>query len=154
MCKLDHRLKLCTCRARSTAALTHSWVFHRFDAKKSRVVIGRVALPPRLAEEIEQHNRALLLSRLNEADAFDVELSPREGDRLQLSFRFSDTKWAVYGYEHRDGRWTEQPFSPLEWQWHHDQESFGVVRGAVPRSRPKERAPATRATVSGRRAGR
>lgn len=134
MCKLDDKLKFCTCRARSAAALAHAWIFHRFDAKKDCRVIGRVAIPPRLAKEVEQHNRALLLSRINEADAFDVDLAPREGDRLQLNFQFSDTQWAVYGYEYRKGRWVEQPFNSLEWQWHHEEEAFGVVRGAVTRS--------------------
>ncbi len=132
MCKLSDKLKLCTCDA-SVADLVSYWVFYRFIEGKNHMVIGRVMIRDPLDPEVEAHNRSLLLARLNESDAFDVDLEPRDGDRLQLTFRLSPTdarKTIIYGYAHAAGRWVEEPYDNLGWQWHHDQEQTGEVRYA------------------------
>jgi hypothetical protein len=139
MCKLSEKLKLCTCNARSVAALKHYWVLFRFDATKNRMVRGRVSLPDRLDAKVEAYNRRLLLARLQEADAFDVDLHPEEGDRLAITFQCSEagasgrraTKIITYGYAHKGGRWVEERYNPLSWQWHHDRERFGALRQAT-----------------------
>lgn len=129
MCKLGDALKLCTCDVTSVDDLDHFWVFHRFDPSKNATVIGRTLVSYALAPEIEAHNRALLIARLNEPDAFDVDLAPREGDRLQLTFRFGGYyKRTSYGYEFRDGKWSEQEFDNLAWADHHDRERFGELK--------------------------
>lgn len=139
MCELSEKLKLCTCGAGSVRGLDHYWVLHRFRAGKDDFVIGRVRPPDTIDEKVEAHNRALLLARLNEDDAFDVDLSPREGDRLELSFRCAERgasgqanmKHIVYGYAFTSGRWVEEPYDPLSWSWHHDDEHFGEIRPAL-----------------------
>jgi hypothetical protein len=129
MCKLSDALKLCTCDAASIDELDHFWVFHRFDPTKNELVIGRILIPYALAPEIEAHNRALLLARLDDPDAFDVDLAPRDGDRLQLTFRFGGHyEQTHYGYERRAGKWVEQAYDGLSWSHHHDREHFGEVR--------------------------
>jgi hypothetical protein len=133
MCKLSEKLTLCTCSAASFADLEHYWVFHRFVAGKNEMVIGRALLPDKLDAEVEAHNRSVLLARLNEIDAFDVDLKPKDGDRLQLTFRFplaGATKTITYGFAHAGGRWVEQAYDHLSWRWQHDRESFGEVRSA------------------------
>jgi len=133
VCKLSEKLKLCTCSAGSVADLEDYWVLHRFVEGKNQIVIGRALLPDKLDAKVEAHNRSLLLARLNDPDAFDIDLRPRDGDRLQLTFRFSvggAAKTISYGYTHAQGRWIEQAYDSLSWQWHHDSESFGEVRSA------------------------
>ncbi len=90
MCKLSNQLKLCTCDVGSVDRLEHYWVLHRFDPRKDDSVIGRLFMPHTLDGRVEAYNRSLLLQRLQEGDAFDVDLKPREGDRLQLTFRCSE----------------------------------------------------------------
>lgn len=144
MCILSARLKLCTCDFKSVAKLRrskikHTWVLHRFDPTKSNMVIGRVSMPDTLEATIDADNRAMLLERLNEDDAFDVDLKPQEGDRLQLTFRCStpnasgqlQVKCIHYGYSRVAGRWVEEPFCPLTWLWHHEEARFGVVQEAL-----------------------
>lgn len=131
MCQLERKLKLCTCGKIARSKLEHYWVLHRFDAEKNDRVLGRIAVPPELGRGVAEEHRALLLERLQEADAFDVDLAPREGDRLQLSFRFSATQWAKYGFAFRGGRWVEEEYCPLGWRWHHTEERFGAVKDAV-----------------------
>jgi hypothetical protein len=139
MCRVSSTLKLCTCAVRDVSRLRHYWVLHRFDPRKANRMIGRVARPDVLDARDEVHNRALLLARLQEPDAFDVDLAPREGDRLQLTFRFAERdragrkafKEITYGYAWTAGRWVEKEFEPLGWQWHHDRERIGELRPAV-----------------------
>ena len=139
MCRLAPTLTLCTCAVRDVSRLPHYWVLHRFDPRKDTHVIGRVARPDVLDPQDDAHNRALLRVRLQEPDAFDVDLAPRDGDRLQLTFRFSGrdragrrtVKEITYGYAWTAGRWVEETFDPLMWQWHHDRERFGEVRPAI-----------------------
>lgn len=139
MCKLDERLKLCTCDVPSVSALEHYWVLYRFDEEKNHMVIGRVRLPDKLDAEVEAYNRRLLLARLQEEDAFDVDLHPKEGDRLAITFQCSEVdasgrrvkKTITYGYARTGGRWVEEPYDSLSWEWHHDQERFGALRPAT-----------------------
>lgn len=139
MCKLRETLKLCTCDVPSVSALEHYWVLYRFDKAKDDMVIGRVMLPDRLAAEVEEYNRRLLLARLQEEDAFDVDLHPEEGDRLAITFACSEAnasgrlvkKTITYGYARTGGRWVEEPYDPLSWQWHHDRERFGELRSSM-----------------------
>jgi hypothetical protein len=140
VCELSRKLKLCTCDVGSVAELDHYWVFHRFVEGKNEMVIGRVAMPPKLDAKVEAHNRSVLLARLNESDAFDVDLKPRDGDRLRLTFRFSKgfpakDKTITYGYAKKDGRWVEEAYSGLSWRWHHEEENFGEVRAALKTAR-------------------
>src|ERR1700754_961408 len=87
MCKLSGKLKLCTCNATTVSRLQNYWVLHRFNAEKDVRVIGTMLLQDKLESQTEVHKRALLLERLHEPDAFDVDLQPGEGDRLQLTFQ-------------------------------------------------------------------
>ena len=136
MCELPKALRFCTCKARSLAQLTHFWVFYRFDKTKDDMVIGRVALPDRLDATVDKYNRALLLARLHEDDAFDLDLDPREGDLLAIAFRCTEVnqrgvredRTITYGYKRTGDRWVDEPFNHLEWQWHHHHERFGKLR--------------------------
>jgi hypothetical protein len=141
VCKLSSQLKLCTCDVGSVDRLEHYWVLHRFDPRKDDSVIGKLFMPHTLDGRVEAYNRSLLLQRLQEGDAFDVDLKPREGDRLQLTFRCSEAdaseslkgKIITYGYAWSAGRWVEQAFDPLSWRARHDEERFGEVRPALER---------------------
>jgi hypothetical protein len=141
MCRLSAKLKLCTCEVASVAELAGFWVLHRFKPGKQELIIGELVMPDELDARVETYNLSMLKQRLNEADAFDVDLKPQPGDRLQLTFRCSEadasgtarTKTITYGYAWTAGRWVELPFNDFEWAWHHDQESFGELRPAPSR---------------------
>lgn len=139
MCKVSPRLKLCTCDARDVTRLANYWVLHRFNASKQNRIIGRVAMPDAIDARAEAYNRATLRRRLNEPDAFDVDLNPQVGDRLQLTFRCSEpdasgkarAKTVTYGYALTASGWVEEAFNSLGWQWHHDRSASGELRPAL-----------------------
>jgi hypothetical protein len=64
MCKLSHRLKLCTCDVPDISELEHYWVLHRFNPQKHGTVRGRVARPDTLDVRVDVYNRMLLLQHL------------------------------------------------------------------------------------------
>lgn len=134
MCTLSETLKLCSCDAGSLGDLDHYWVFHRFVEGKDRPVVGRMLGSYPLNATTEAHNRALLLARLNRPDAFDVDLKPKDGDRLHLAFRITvagKPETVTYGYALAGGTWVEQTYNSLAWERHHDRETFGEIRGAL-----------------------
>lgn len=137
MCKLEGILKFCTCTAKQATRLDQFWVFYRLNAEKDFRIIGRVAIPARLRPRVHAENRRLLLARLNEDDAFDIDLQSAEGDRLAVTLRCAEedreqdprrSDLITYGYERQNGRWVEAQFDPHSWQWHHDQEHFGKLQ--------------------------
>jgi len=143
MCELSKKLKLCTCAVASVEHLRHYWVLYRFNKTKDDLVMGQAMLLEEPGKAVQAYNRSLLLERLNEHDAFDINLNPQEGDRLQLKFTCSDSgvlsiltrnrkiKKIIYGYTYRNGRWIEEPFDHLAWERRHDREKFGEIQSAL-----------------------
>lgn len=130
MCKVSNKIKLCTCGVNSVSKLKHYWILHRYNKLKNNIIIGEFMLPYMIDEKILINNKAILLKRLNEADVFDVELFPKNKDRLQLTFTCpgADNQKITYGYSYKKGKWVEEDFDPLEWSWYHDQERFGTIK--------------------------
>lgn len=97
------------------------------------MIIGEFMLPYMIDEKILIKNKAMLLKRLNETDAFDVELFPKSKDRLQLTFTCpgANDQQITYGYSYKKGKWVEEDYDPLEWCWHHDEQKFGIINPAL-----------------------
>ena len=133
MCKVSDKIKLCTCAVNSVNELKHYWILHRYNKSKNNIVIGDCMLPYMVDEKIIINNKAMLLKRINEVDAFDIELSPKNKDRLQLTFTCTDShdQQITYGYSYKKGKWVEEDFDPLEWSWHHDEQKFGIINPAL-----------------------
>ena len=133
MCKVSDKIKLCTCGVNSVDQLKHYWILHRYNKLKNNIIIGEFMLPYMLDEKMLIYNKAMLLNRLSEADAFDLELSPKSKDRLQLTFTCPDTneQQITYGYSFKKGKWVEEDFDPLEWSWHHDEQKIGIINPAL-----------------------
>lgn len=133
MCKISDKIKFCTCKSSSVEKLKHYWIFHQYVEGQENIVIGTTMMPYLLDEQVEIQNKTLLLKRINEVDAFDVELNPKEKDRLQLSFKCGGdmNDFLDYGFEFRDGKWVEEQFDSLEWMWNHSEAKFGLIRNAL-----------------------
>lgn len=133
MCKVSDKIKLCTCEVTSVSKLKHYWILHRYNKSKNNIIIGEFMLPYMLDEKMLINNKAMLLNRLNEADAFDVELSPKSKDRLQLTFTCpgANDQQITYGYSYKKGKWVEEDFDSLEWSWNHDEQKFGIINPAL-----------------------
>ncbi len=130
MCRIANTIKLCTCGAASIAELKHYWVFYRYDKNKDEVMIGEVLIPVAWGDpEMIALNEAMLLQRLNEADAFDVNLSPKNKDRLLIAIGVGDKSsgYHNYGFMWQGKKWVSCPYQYFEWTWKHDEIQFGKV---------------------------
>ena len=132
MCRLSDKLKLCTCGT-EVHKLKNYWVFHRFTKGQFINVVGEVMLPAYTDPSDHAYNKQLLPKLLNEGNIFDVELRPKNRDRLQLSFATTQAN-LDYGFEFRAGKWKEIEFDFLTWMWRHNAEESGkIIHATAPR---------------------
>jgi hypothetical protein len=110
-------MKFCSCKVSSVYKLKHYWVFHQFVHGQENIVIGTTIMPYISDVQTEMQNKSLLLTRVNEDDAFDVQLNPKENDRLQVSFKWREDMddYLDYGFEFKFGKWKGKQFDSLEW---------------------------------------
>ena len=126
MCEVSDKLKLCSCFKVAFGKARHYWILHRFIKDKFEIVIGLPMLPHFLSVDVDTKNKKLLLSLLNQPDTFDSDITPREGDLLELSFLCGEKEQRItYGFKYKRGKWHEEQFDPLHWMWHHEQELYG-----------------------------
>ena len=117
MCQISNQLKFCTCSPGERNRIDHGWILHRFVGEKEFQVLGSV-IPP--SDWLDPAKRALneetLLSRLNDRDAFDVDLKARNGDRLEVFFnRFSEgNDYLNYVFELKSDQWIIADWEPFD----------------------------------------
>ena len=135
MCLASDKIKFCTCTASSVEQLKHYWVLHRRIKGKNAMVIGEPVMPYDLSREENQVNEQLLLRRINEPDAFDVDLKPADGDRLQVSFKCVEVadSYVHYGFSYSNGKSKKAKYDGLKWMWHHEETRFGKLQNALRR---------------------
>ena len=133
MCKVSDKIKLCTCSAGSINELKHFWILHRYSKTKNEIFIGELVMPYMIDGATFLNNKTVLLKRINEADAFDIDLSPKNKDRIQLTFTCPEPadQQITYGYSFKKGIWVEEEFDPLTWSWHHEKDKFGIIDPAL-----------------------
>lgn len=131
MCLVSTQLKLCTCGAKERPK--NFWTFYRYDKKKDLMVMGSLIIPVALPGAIELLNQRNLLKRINEADAFDVNLNPAHKDRLELHFSYGQKQgqYVAYGFEFRAGAWQPCPFDCFDWEGTHNAVKHGKIEPAL-----------------------
>ena len=131
MCRVSDQLQLCSCKL-SEISKTHFWVLHRLVEGKDEFNLG-VCLPPAsIDEELNTLNEQTLLQMLNERNVFDQNITLKENDLLQLSFRIAsqDDSLLSYGFMYQNGKWSSKPYEVFDWMSHHETFSIGkIVKG-------------------------
>jgi hypothetical protein len=130
MCIVSDKIKFCTCDT-PIHKLKNFWILHRFIKGKNILVIGEVMMPYHMDADIEENNRNLLLKRINEMDAFDIELNAKTGDLLQIGFAVdSGYQHLTYGFKYTGKKWKPESYDPLRRMWHHESDLAGKIRNA------------------------
>lgn len=130
MCEVSDKIKFCTCKAKSTERLKNYWVFSRFVEEDDFLLNGLILQPPFVDERMVEMNTAALLKRLNEPDAFDIDLSPKDNDRLLIVLTCKEhfSGEAFHGFEYKEGKWVVCEYDTFEWDFKHREEKFGKVK--------------------------
>ena len=91
---------------------------------------GLILQPPFVDERMVEMNTAALLKRLNEPDAFDIDFSPKENDRLLIVLTCKEhfSGEAFHGFEYKEGKWVVCEYDTFEWDFKHREEKFGKVK--------------------------
>lgn len=109
MCLISDKIKFCTCTKVDVTSEKHYWAFYRNIDPNATPHLG-VTLGNTLDRATFYQNITLLLNRLNEPDAFDIDLSPQENDFLMLAFTFNEKRGhETLGFVFTNGKWV----------WHH-----------------------------------
>ncbi len=131
MCQLSAHLKLCSCSKTDFETVENYWVFHRRQApsETQEMIVGELLLPISLEPETEVLNEQTLLHILNEEAPFDVDLKPKQHDRLSLHFACRQ-EILVYGFRYYRGKWVPEEWDNFTWYWRHAEERAGEIRDA------------------------
>ena len=102
MCKLSGKLVLCTCNEQIDKTKPN-WILNRRFGSKFRLVVGEFDIPYLVYEHLQKNVEA----QLNQANCFDFDYIPCEGDTLildfndfQLTFVFNALKQVWFSDEH------------------------------------------------------
>ena len=89
MCTTGPHFKLCTCS--DTSELRDYWVLTTDNNKIDTGVVGSICMPVDLGGPSLFSNDSFIQERLefdlNNADVFDFEYEPKEGDKLTVHFK-------------------------------------------------------------------
>jgi hypothetical protein len=128
MCKITSKIKFCTCKASSTEKLQHYWCLYRFNKEKDDVVMGLLLPDEPLTIDFEV-NKVVLEKRLNEEDAFDVNLSFKPKDVLEIvCHNLDENKRLVYGFKYKGKRWQFYEIDDFYIMGHYDEIGFGKMK--------------------------
>lgn len=132
MCKVSDKIKFCTCSPDEIHGAKHTWSFHRYVGETGIQKLGIMIPPLRLDNETDMYNREALLKRVNEPDAFDVELNPREGDFLNLYFSDEVREGTFeYGFLFKNNSWVHHTIGVFMLEREHQFDSSGDLHNAL-----------------------
>jgi hypothetical protein len=136
MCLVSNKLKLCTCSKDEAGTFENYWVFHRYNGKnpiEGYEVMGSLIFDVSLKSPFHYRNKRSLLKRINEPDAIDIDLKPKEEDRLELVFNYiqPNPQPYFYGFRFHNGKWVHKKFEPFEWMRDHSEIKDGPIKLAI-----------------------
>ena len=130
MCKVSDKIKFCICSAADASSHKHYWVLHRFVEGKDVMLFGEIMPAYGIDPDINKYNKALLRKRVNEKDAFDMDLQPGEDDRLEIIFKCKDRRIS-YGFKFHNGKWVSKKHRPFELERHHEESIVGKIESPL-----------------------
>ena len=134
MCKVSNKLKLCTC-TKPLENLKHYWIFHRFIKGKNEFVIGEPIMPEYFLFTNHPDNESIIEELLNNKNLFDVDIIPKNNDRLELSLTCKDpiVRLMTFGFEYKSSKWKTIEYDCFGWMQKHEDVKHGKITNALER---------------------
>ena len=131
MCEVSDKIRFCTCDPEQVDLEANHWIFKTSRAyANGMTVIGSYMLPVIGDDSMLQSNEEIIAQRVNDPDAFDVDLQPRDGDRLLVVVvcreHFDDKQHLEFEYD--NGRWEHQVYYPFAWGEPLESSKTGIVK--------------------------
>ncbi len=86
---------------------------------KQSIMMGTAIIPDYLSMPDYIENQFKLLERLNNPDAFDVEIHPKDGDRMEIVLNNLGKARAEFHFIFQDSSWDWENHNPFEVLNHH-----------------------------------
>ncbi|WP_295334342.1 hypothetical protein [Flavobacterium sp.] len=101
---------------------------YRRNKDKNMMVVGEILLPYELFKPNYKSNYSILENRLQESDAFDLQLDFKTGDVLEIVMNNHDyfTR-AVYGFKYTKKNWNRFKIDTFYLMGHFDEIRFGKL---------------------------
>jgi hypothetical protein len=132
MCTVTNKLKLCTCNidAEECYNLPNYWVFYKYSKQKEDHILGMPMFPLFGDTTSHEYNLQHLPILLNDGNVFDVDLQPKNKDRLRIHITLHADKSESfdYGFEYKNGIWLTQEYDFFTWHDRHDETENGFVK--------------------------
>lgn len=119
MCEITDQIKFCTCTQGHYSKLPHYWLYYRVGEMKETIMMGTAIIPDYLSMPDYIENQFKLLGRLNNPDAFDVEILPKEGDRMEIVLNNLGKSRAEFHFVYQDLSWDWENHNPFVVMNHH-----------------------------------
>lgn len=132
MCEISDKIKFCTCSS-DVENLKHYWVLHRKSAKldEMQFCVGTYMMPNEKAKAFLEINSTTLINRLNESDAFDMNLELKNKDILEVVINNKSDNYEdriTYTFEFKKGRWKNIEYDPFFLMNKYEEELSGKMK--------------------------
>ena len=132
MCSVSDKLKLCTCGEDVYDSAKHYWIFHRYVKGRNEMLVGSIMCPYFADPETDQQNLETILHALNEGNPFDVDLNPKNHDRLSLHFSCDESLAHLsYGFRYNGKVWKVIPYNVFDFMQKHEEGQEGEILNAL-----------------------
>jgi hypothetical protein len=112
--------------------LKHYWVLYRRNPDKNDMVVGEILLPYEFFKPNYKSNYSILENRLQESDAFDLQLDFKTGDVLEIVMNNHDyVTRAVYGFKYTKKKWNRFEIDTFYLMGHFDEIGFGKIKNRL-----------------------
>ena len=136
MCLISDKIKFCTCVADSVEKLQHYWIWHHYVNGSMETSIGMPMMPVYMTDPNFILNETTLLTRLNEPDAFDFAIEPRNKDLFEIvinNHRSDFEKRFNYFFIFKKGKWISSDADSFTIMNHYEEEKSGKIKSALKR---------------------
>lgn len=136
MCQVSDKIKFCTCANGPVENLKHYWLLYRYNKDKNDNCMGMPMMPTSMSDLSFEENQATLLSRLNEPDAFDIPLTVKARDIIEIVInnKSATQEPFTYSFQFKKGKWIAEETDPFEIMNHFDEEHSGKIKNALKRT--------------------
>ena len=135
MCEISDKIKFCTCSS-DVEKLKHYWILHRKMKKNEmiQVCVGTYMMLNEKAQAFFELNTSTLLKRLDDSDAFDVDLDLKNKDILEvvinnISRNYEDQ--ITYAFEYNKGKWKSIEYDFFELKNEFEEKQAGKMKSVL-----------------------
>lgn len=126
MCLVSDKIKFCTCSVGKYYKLPHYWLLYRLNHNEERMEYMGEPIMPQMHLNLEINNKTLL-KRINEADAFDKEMSFKKDDQLEVVINNLGDEFnrMSFCFKYKKGKWRDEDYDTFGVEDNYDKVAFG-----------------------------